>query len=52
MPSAFLTFIRVSVLLQIARISASTVCAPLGLFSAGEEAGVLEKSEDFSGAEQ
>ncbi len=36
--------------LQIARIAASTVCAPQGLYSAGEEPGVLEKSEDFAGA--
>ncbi len=33
---------------QIARIAASTVLAPSGLFSAGEDGG-LEKSEEFGG---
>jgi hypothetical protein len=33
---------------QIARIAANTVCAPSGLFSAGED-GSLEKSEEFGG---
>ncbi|KAJ9522652.1 hypothetical protein QJQ45_019729, partial [Haematococcus lacustris] len=34
---------------QIARIAATTVCAPSGLFLAGEEPGVVETSEDFAG---
>lgn len=33
---------------QIARIASTTVCAPSGLFSAGDD-GSLEKSEDFAG---